>query len=135
MASQAAQKPERIIENADPRSHGRAGYPKTNSSPLAIDLLEVPGEKAQSARDVAATAVARSITGKPRGPASTGVTESKSVVPTKGVMRANKTEALEPINLQITARAPGGNLRKVEHPSGRTRAARWIGAKKRKSRG
>ena len=50
-------------------------------------------------------------------------------------MRASKTETREPIDLQTVASASIGKSRKNEQASGRTRAAKWIGAKKRKSRG
>ncbi|WP_292528087.1 hypothetical protein [Methylocystis sp.] len=91
--------------------------------------------KAPSTRKVVAKAGARSKAREPRPSAPTDVKKGKSAAPRKGAMRARKMETREPINLQTVASASIGKSRKNEQASGRTRAAKWIGAKKRKSRG
>ena len=114
--------------------------PATSKESSQENADEAPGSekkpmKAPSAPKVVAKAGARSKAREPRVSAPTDVKQGRSAAPTKGAMRASKTETREPIDLQIIASAPGSNSHKNEQASGRTCAAKWIGAKKRKSRG
>ena len=90
---------------------------------------------APSAPKVVMKAGARSKARQPRISAPTDVKKRRSAAPTKDAMRASETETRKSIDLQTVASASIGKSRTNEQASGRTRAAKWIGAKKRRSRG
>ena len=91
--------------------------------------------KAPSARKVAAKAGTRSKASEPRGSAPADAAKGETAAPTKGATKPSKTETRQRVDLKTVASAPGGKSGKIKQASGRTRAAKWIGAKARKSRG
>ena len=91
--------------------------------------------KAPGARKVAAKAGTRSKASEPRGFAPADVAKGETAAPTKSAAKSSKTETQQRTGLKAVASAPGGRSGKIKQASGRTRAAKWIGAKARKSRG
>ena len=91
--------------------------------------------KAPSARDVVPKAGRRSKAREPRGSAPADAAKAETVAAVKSTTKARKTETRQATDLKTVVSAPGSKSRKNEQAPGRTRAAKWIGAKKRKSRG
>jgi uncharacterized Zn finger protein len=90
--------------------------------------------KAPGARKVAAKAGARSKASEPRGSAPANAAKGKAAAPTKGATKASKTETRQRLDVQAVASAAVGKSGQDKQTAGRTRAAKWIGAKARKSR-
>jgi uncharacterized Zn finger protein len=130
----AAPPPKKAGKRAKEKAPAASPDSSKGNADKALGGLKRP-MKAASAPEVTARDRTRSKASKPRGSAPTDIKKGKSAAPTKGAMRASKTETREPIDLQTVASAPMGKRGKIQQGSGRTRAAKWIGVKKRKSRG
>jgi uncharacterized Zn finger protein len=88
----------------------------------------------RSTRDVTATPEIRTMTKQPRGSTPAGPAKGNFASTRKGRTKANKTIAAQDINPQTEPSQRRHKRRIKEQASGRTRAAKWIGAKARKSR-
>jgi uncharacterized Zn finger protein len=124
-------------QRAGKRAKIKAPAARPDSSEANADKALDSAKKsmeASSAPEVAARDRTRSKARKPRGSTPTGVKKAKSAAP-MNAMRASKTETRGPIDLQTVTSASTGKSGNTQQRSGRTRAAKWIGAKKRKSRG
>ena len=91
--------------------------------------------KAPSARKVAAKPGTQSKASESEGFAPADSAKGESAAPRKGATKPSKMETRHRVDLKTVASAPGGKSGKIKQASGRTRAAKWIGAKARKSRG
>ena len=135
--------PPPVASAPPPKKVGKRGKEKTpaaskeSSQGNADEALgsEKKPMKAPRARKVVAKAGARSKAREPRASAPADAAKAEAAPPTTGGTKASKTETRQRIDVKTVASAPGGKSRKNEQASSRTRAAKWIGAKKRKSRG
>ena len=130
----SAPSPKKASKRAKEKAPAASPASSEGNADIALGTVK-RSMKASEARDVAAKVGGRSKASKPRGSAPTDVKKGKSTAPTKGAMRASKTQTREPIDLQTVASASIGKAGEIKQGSGRTRAAKWIGAKARKSRG
>ena len=135
--------PPPVASAPPPKKAGRRAKEKTRAASkessegvadTALGAVKKP-MKAPSARDVAAKAGRRSKSSKPRGSAPADVAKGETPASTRGATTPSETETRQRIDLKIAGSPSIGKPGKIKQASGRTRAAKWIGAKARKSRG